>query len=64
MLEQAQETTTTVRKDELHPWERRLLEKARVLRAGQKSAMMLVAFEGPAMNIYVMTPAGRVLISE
>lgn len=40
------------------------MEKARVLRAGQKSAMMLVAFEGPAMNIYVMTPAGRVLTSE
>ena len=45
---------------QLADWEWRLLAKARELRFGQKSAMLLVTFSGPAMTLWRMTPDGRV----
>lgn len=44
----------------LADWERRLLDKARLLRSTQKGAKLIVEFEGPAMRLFVTVPAGKV----
>lgn len=44
----------------LQDWERRLLDKARVLRQSQKGAKLIVEFQGPAMLLYTARPDGKV----
>jgi len=44
----------------LAEWERKLLEKARQLRAGGKSAMLAVKFDGQTVTFWRVLPDGRV----
>lgn len=44
----------------LKEWEVRLLRQARLLRAQQKGAKLVVEFEGAAMRLFVAAPAGKV----
>lgn len=56
--------STPVVSPTLAPWEQRLLSQARLLRQAGKGAKLMVEIDGLAMCIYLMQPAGRVLISE
>jgi hypothetical protein len=44
----------------LTDWERRLLDKARVLRLSQSGAKLVIEFKGQAMLLFVASPAGKV----
>lgn len=45
--------------ERLEDWERRLLDKARVLHNGAKSGMLMVKFDGQVVTFWRVLPDGR-----